>query len=365
MVTIPFRWAASTALAAALLASRTARADAAPAGDETTAGQRASAVEPRVHHAPVSVASVGEPIVVRAAIAHPELVRHATLVYRTGASGELRAVPFQRASEGPYVAIVPAADVRPPSLSYAIELERTDGTRAAAFATRDAMHAVQVIDDLDDLRERALDERLGGRRSVVSSSADFVSFGRTTADDASAGLVRDQYYRIEAGYTYRPLRTVEEFSLRGGVVRGSSPVSSDVGLNYAAPSVRLRLSDTFHLEGEFLTSVTEVGFSVGAGGALLVGDAYGSRLTLGFETIDVFGTRLYSRLDIAAHPRFAVAPIVEVTDMPHAERYGVRLLTELRWNAGDGWAVTLRGGYQARASTSGGPEAGLGLAYAF
>ena len=32
--------------------------------------------------------------------------------------------------------------------------------------------------------------------------------------------VDDQYWRVEAGYTYRPLRTIAEFSLRGGVVRG-------------------------------------------------------------------------------------------------------------------------------------------------
>jgi hypothetical protein len=365
MVTHRLLWATSAALAIRVLAPSTARADTAPASNDAPSAAHGEAAEPRVHHAPVATARLGEPIIVPAAIDHPELVRSATLVYRTGAAGELRSVPFQRASNGPYVAIVPGDDVRPPSVSYAIELERTDGTRVAAFATRASMHVVEVIDDLDELRERALVERLGGRRSLVSSSADFVSFGRTTATDASAGLVRDQYYRIEAGYTYRPLRTVEEFSLRGGIVRGSSPVSSDVGLNYAAPTVRLRLDDAWHLEGEFLTSVTEVGFSVGAGGALIVGDPYGSKLTAGFETIEVFGSRFYTRLDIAAHPRFVVAPIVEVSDMPHADRYGVRLLTEMRWDAGAGWGLTMRGGYQARASTSGGPEAGLGLSYAF
>ena len=70
-----------------------------------------------------------------------------------------------------------------------------------------------------------------------------------------------------------------------------------VGLNYGAPTVRVRLSDLAHVEGEFLTSVTEVGFSVGAGGALLIGDPYGSKLTLGFESIQVFGERFYSKLD--------------------------------------------------------------------
>ncbi len=111
--------------------------------------------------------------------------------------------------------------------------------------------------------------------------------------------------------------------------------------------------------------MTEVGFSVGTGAALLVGDPYGSKLTLGFESIQVFGTRMYSRMDIVARRDLIVAPIVEVTDMPHADRFGVRLLTEARYDAGRGFGVGLRAGYQARVATSGGPTGGLHASYAF
>ena len=68
--------------------------------------------------------------------------------------------------------------------------------------------------------------------------------------------MNDQYWRMEAGYTYRPLGTVAEFSMRGGVVRGTSLVQQDtydpskynVGLNYGAATVRFRLADAWHLE---------------------------------------------------------------------------------------------------------------------
>ena len=68
--------------------------------------------------------------------------------------------------------------------------------------------------------------------------------------------VDDNYYRLEAAYTYRPLRLITEFSLRIGLLRGHSPVpveefatrnSEDrfkVGLNYGAPTVRIRLADS-------------------------------------------------------------------------------------------------------------------------
>jgi hypothetical protein len=114
-----------------------------------------------------------------------------------------------------------------------------------------------------------------------------------------------------------------------------------------------------------LSSVTEVGFSVGTGAALLIGDPYGSKLSLGFETIQVFGTRIYSRMDIAARRGLMISPIVEVTDMPHADRFGVRLLAEARYDAGKGFGLGFLGGYQARVATSGGPTLGISGSYAF
>ena len=155
----------------------------------------------------------------------------------------------------------------------------------------------------------------GGRRSVVSASGEYVPFGRSETDEIDPitgpgeGAVDDNYYRLEAAYTYRLLRLITEFSLRIGCCaelagpgrgrRNHNPEDCfNVGLNYGAPRVRFRLADIWHLEGEFLTSVTEVGFSVGAGGALLIGDPYGSKLTLGFEIDPGLRRAFYSRLDI-------------------------------------------------------------------
>jgi hypothetical protein len=339
---------------------------------------------PRLHHAPVSVTQAHEDLLLEAEIAHPELVRRALVVYRTPKDATLREVEFRRGL-AEYVAPIPADHVQWPWVAYAIEIELLDGSRVPVFANRKNPYSVQVPEDLMDVRERALLERLGGRRSVVTASGEFVSFGSSETneiDPTTGGLRRvdDYYYRLEAAYTYRPLRLVTEFSLRIGLLRGRSPVALDledepqnpddrfkVGLNYGAPTVRIRLADIWHVEGEFLTSVTEVGFSVGAGGALLVGDPYGSKLTLGFETIQVFGTRFYSRMDIPATQRLSIAPMIELTNMPHAgdSNYGVRLLGEAAFDVGRGFGVALRGGYQARLATSGGPSGGATLSYAF
>lgn len=336
---------------------------------------------PKVHHAPLATARAHESFSVRADIEHPELVKRALLVFRTAGREGLREVELLRASSGPYVAEVPAEDVVWPSLAYAIELDLLSGKRSAAFASRSELHEVQVPEDLMDIRERALSQRLGGRRSVFAATGEVVSFGTSQAQKLNAPgteSVNDYYYRAEGSYTYRPLRVVTEFAIRIGLVRGKSPVPSrellpdqseseryDVGLNYAAPMVRFRLHDQVHLQTELLGSMTEVGFAGGGGGALLLGDPYGTKLTLGFESIGTFGNRFYSRMDVVATERVTVAPMIEITNMPSADTYGVRLLGEVALDAGGGFSLALRGGYQARLATSGGPSGGAAVSYAF
>jgi hypothetical protein len=333
---------------------------------------------PTIHHAPRSTAQINEDVQVGAVIEHADHVKRALLVYKSdSASGE---VEFQRSSDSqlPYVAVIPATAVRSPILAYAIEIETTTGERVPVFASRAQPHPVTVLDAPDDARESALLTRLGGRRSVVHTGGDFVSFGTSTGDvrlptgGVERRSVKDQYYRVEGSYTYRLLGIVSEFGIRAGVFRGTSLVPNevdrgkyDVGLNYGAPRIRLRVDDWFHIEGETLISVTEVGFAMGGGGAIILGDAYGSKLTIGGEGIEVFGARGYTRLDVVASKLLTVAPIVEVTSMPHAEHAGVRLLGETGFNLGAGFRLDLRGGYQARSFERGGPSLGGGLAYAF
>lgn len=319
---------------------------------------------PALHHAPVITAHVGSDIVIGARIERPDRLKRAVLVFHGGdTQGE---VELERSSASPlgYVATIPARAVQG-DLSYAIELETTSGETVPVFATRAEPHHVTVLDSPQDLREANLLTRLKGRRSVVETSGEYASFGKE-------GTVNDQFYRIEGNYTYRLLGTVSEFGLRVGMVRGRSlvagetdPSKYDVGLNYGAPHVRLRVVDWLHIEAELLTSVTEVGFSVGGGGSILLGDAYGTKLIFGMEGVQVFGVRGFSRLDLVVNSRLMVSPIIEITTMPHADTPGVRLLGEAAIDLGRGFALNLRGGYQARTFDQGGPTAGGGLAYAF
>lgn len=327
-----------------------------------------------VHHAPVSAADESQPLEIDATVERPDQAKRVLLVY-AGASG-VREIPFERTPDkgaDAFAAQIPAADVRAPRLAYAIEVEDASGARRDVFASRAAMHDVEVLEDEGDLRERAQLERLDQRRSELTASTEYAYFGTEVGSvGGTPTSVRDEYWRVDGSYTYRILRTVESIGIRGGVVRGSSLVPGaqtakdlDVGLNYGAPTIRFRATDWLHFDLEFLTSITEVGFSVGGGGDVVLGSPYATHVTLGVEGVQIFGVRGWARLDIPAGRRFVVAPTVEVTNMPHATDAGVRLLLDADILLGRGFSIGLRGGYMARTFADGGFGGGVQAGYAF
>ncbi len=346
-----------------------------------------------IHHTPVMAAPAREDLALHADVDHPEEVRSLDVVWTSKSGGPWRLTHLERSPGGGYVAIIPAAEVTPAGILYAIELVPVNGKRQPVFASRQDPQTIAVLEDRADTRERALLTRLHGRRSVVTMSGEYVRFGTTTAtspipcgqgqSSCSPGQLRtpsvsDQFWRVEGGYSYRPLRAVAEFGLRIGVVRGTSLVEEPkldeskfkVGLNYGEPWVRFRIFDSWHVETSALTSITEVGFSVGGGLTTMIGDVYGTHLSVGAQTIGVtsntyFGSRFFTRLDLRVREGLTVAPTIEVTDMPHADAYGVRLYGDVLIDLPHGFSLGVRTGYQARKSTSGGVAMGGTAALAF
>lgn len=336
-------------------------------------------VLPELEHTPVSTARSGQPLELVAELSHPELVKRAVLLHRGPGEASFHEVAFRRGPDH-YRAALGSESVRATGLSYAIELELPSGERIPGFASRAEPFDVQVQLSKEEADEKAALLRLNGQRSVTSLSGEWVTFGKTAADvfpaELGAAPTRvsrdDDYYRLEASYTYRPLRTVNEFGVRLGLVRGSSPQDAtltdtdlDVGLNYAAPWLRLRLDDWVYATGHLVTGVTEVDFSLGIGGQLTLGDPYGASLSAGFETIEGFGSRFFTRVNIVVSEGLLLSPIIEATDMPNAGRYGVRLLAELGFQLTPAFKLAVLGGYQARNAISGGPSLGTTASLSF
>ena len=336
-------------------------------------------VVPELSHTPVSTAQSGQSLELVADLSHPQLLKRAVLLHRGPGEANFHEVPFRRGPDH-YRAALGAESVRATGLSYAIELELPSGERIPGFASRAEPFDVQVQLSKEEADEKAALMRLNGHRSVTSLSGEWVTFGKTKAavlpaefGAAPMSVSRDDdYYRLEASYTYRPLRTVNEFGVRLGLVRGSSPQDAtlagtdlDVGLNYAAPWLRLRLSDSVYATGHLVTGVTEVDFSLGIGAQLTLGDPYGASLGVGFETIEGFGSRFFTRVNILVSEGLVLSPIIEATDMPNAGTYGVRLLAELGFQLTPQFKLAVLGGYQARNAVSGGPSLGTTASLSF
>ncbi len=372
------------ALCVAFTRALPAAADGPPPATTTSAAPVASASAPlaasapplvsaSIEHTPLIAAPRRQPLRITASLRDTDRLVAAYVIYETESSGGQRQAIFRRSSLGEgWIAEIPSDHLGGDTLAYAIEGRVADGGAQPLFASRTDPQRVQLQDARADAAEANALERLGGRRSVVASSFEYVSFGRRTAGvdlPAAQGIVvksPDRYVRAEAGYTYRVLRDVAEFGLRIGVVRGDSPGRDrEVGLNYGAPHLRVRAAPFLHFEGSIFTGITEVGFAFGVGGSVHVGEPYGTKLVLGLETIEVFGTRGYSRLDVLAPLGLTLSPMVEITDMPHATATGVRLLLEASRPVAGGLTIAARGGYQARDEATGGPTLGIGAAYAF
>jgi hypothetical protein len=335
-------------------------------------------VLPELHHAPISNARAAQPLQVLADFGHPEALARAVLLHREAGESAYHEVPFQRGAQS-YLAVIGPESVRDGGLSYAIELELPDGQRLPGFASREHPFEVQVQLDEEEAAEKAALQRVHGLRSTARVSGEWVTFGKSTrllagpAPDAApvSQSVDDHYYRLEASYAYRPLRTISEFGVRLGLVRGTSPHTNgdsgekEVGLNYAAPWVTLRMVDGVHLGGHLVTGVTEVDFSMGAGAELTFGDPYGGNLSLGFESIQGFGSRFFTKVDIVMSDRLMLSPIIEATNMPNADEYGVRLLAQLGAQLSQSFRISALGGYQARNAVSGGPSLGLASELSF
>jgi hypothetical protein len=380
------RLLAALLLAATVASPSAARAQTSPAPPPVApvAPSATAAAEPPepptlTQHTPLLAAPAETTLVLSARFHPPGKLAGAFVIYRSEHTEGLRQAAFRRGTQGDeWIAEIPGSDVVGEHLAYAIEGRGKDGSFLPLFATRDALHRVQIQRTQLDAAEAATLARLDGRRSVVSGSFEFVSFGSRTAQSpaplagtgaSSPGVATrtpDRYIRSEVGYTYRMLRNVAEIGLRIGIVRGRSPGrDEEVGLNYGSPHIRFRAAPSVHFEVSSLTSVTEVGFALGGGGSVHLGDPYGTKLVVGLESVQVFGTKGFSRLDLATSRGLVFSPIVEITDMPHATKAGVRLLFEVAAPLGQGFSLAGRVGYQARDEATGGPTLGLATSYAF
>jgi hypothetical protein len=274
-----------------------------------------------------------------------------------------------------YEARLGAAQIPPPGFTYYVVERMPDGRERPVFASKTAPHRVHVLRaaarqaELDRLSLRA------GQRSVVLASGELVDFGdRRLA--SGAALSHDRYYRLETGYTYSFLSTVEDVRLSLVRVRGEAAdyatttraptiTPTEPGIDYGRAMITLLASDVVRLRAAVLLGASQLGFEYGGGGSLVLGDPRATNLEAGFEAMTTLGATARLRLGFLATPRVPMGASVEVTNFPVGADAGVRLLYDVAYRFGAVTTLALRAGYQGRTSVSGGPAVALAYEYGF
>jgi hypothetical protein len=368
-----------TAVPAGASAQQAGVAPQASAPESTPAASAQVAPPPSfIQHVPLNQVELG-PVELVFEIRDPDragtVAVYLTRDDRPGAAARFDAYRTERG----YVVAIPTASIGEPGFSYWVVERRSDGSERALFASASAPHHVRVTLSPADESERERVQQRAGKRSNVIASAEWVDFGERRLL-AGGSEHPDHYYRLEAGYAYSFLRTVEDVQLTVVRVRGKAgavigdellrdtPQTSESvspGIDYGRAQITLFVSDGIRLRGSTLLGASQRGFEYGGGGAVVFGEPDGASFTLAGEGITTLGATGSMRLGLAVVPELPMGASLEVTSFPLGEDAGVRLLYDVGWIYATGSSVMLRAGFQGRTSITGGPSLALAIRHAF
>jgi hypothetical protein len=282
-------------------------------------------------------------------------------------------------TERGYVVAIPTASIGEPGFGYWVTERASDGSERALFASQSAPHHVRVTLSPADESERERVRERAGKRSTLVANAEWVDFGSRQLLPGGSKHP-DRYYRLEAGYAYSFLRTIEDVQLTVVRVRGEAGavIDGDVmldtpqssasvapGIDYGRAQITLFVRDGIRLRGSTLLGASQRGFEYGVGGAMVFGDPDGASFTLAGEGITTLGATGSMRLGLAVVPQLPMGASLELTSFPLGEDAGVRLLYDVGYVYAVGSSIILRAGFQGRTSITGGPSIALALRHAF
>ncbi|MDH5671792.1 MAG: hypothetical protein OEZ06_06555 [Myxococcales bacterium] len=343
--------------------TRTSGAD--PSGADPDASQEKA---PAVRHFPENECDAG-PLELRFEVDSPDTAGQVVVHYlaHDGRSGQAVA---RRSTEG-YRARIPQGAVQPPGLRYWVVRKLPDGRLEPVFASAERPHRVRVFHDPQRARTLRQEGYRGGKRSSVIARGEYVDFGSRRIS-ASSGSQRDRYYRLEAGYAYAFLTTLEDIQLTVVRVRGEAGVAgaglveeAQPGTDYGRARLSLMPLEFVRLRAAVLLGASQEGFEYGGSGELVLGNPYDLSLSLRAESLTTLGYTTALRMGFHVTPRIPMGASVEISNFPVGQDAGVRLLYDIGYVLTPGTRIVVRGGYQARTSVTGGPALGAALRYGF
>lgn len=357
----------ATAVTADLEALRAQREATTPRSP--TAG--ASAV--KLDHLGPSRAPAGRDLALVFVVDDPAALASASLHYRKVGGTTYQRTLLTREG-GLYLrGAIPAAAVASPGVEYFVEAAGPGGDSGAAYASPERPHPVEVdppplVTVFDPAPGRV-------RLTIQTSYLDFATFDHREVDGRAVDR-RDRFSLTEIDVLYRlrvPLWGVRAgFGSYGGsggradgVWTAASPAPT-VGFQYGYVETELRTPGhgvPFGIATRLVVGVGNDGLGVGGAARVRIGDADGNNLSASLSGIDQLGFVSDLRLETWPRPRLPIGVSVGVTDQPGKGDLGVRLATDLGWQARSWVRPTLRVSWQGRTAAHAGLGGGLGLVF--
>lgn len=327
----------------------------------------------RLDHSAPTRAATGRDLQLVFVVDEPGALTSAALHYRVRGDSTYQRVLLGR-EHGIYLrASIPSAAVVAPGVEYFVEVARPGGDAGAAYASPETPQPVAVdpaplVTVFDPAPGRI-------RLSLQASYLDFATFDHREVDGRAVDRT-DHVALSEIDVLYRlrgPLWGVRAGfgSYRGvggradGVWTEASPAPS-VGFQYGYVEAELRTTETRVPLGaavRLITGVGNDGFEVGAAGRIRIGDADDVNLSAGVSDIGALGFVSDLRLETWPAARLPIGISVGVTDQPGRGDLGVRLATDVGWQARRWVRPTVRVSWQGRTAAHGGLGGGLGLVF--
>ncbi len=286
------------------------------------------------------------------------------LYYRAVGAPEFRHATLDALGDGRFVARIPGAHVAPGLFEYYVVAEEGRTVRAQ-FGTPAEPYRVHVLPSSSAVTLQRELLRTNRQRAYFAARADYLQPGGTD--------MPLQRYTLSFGY--RILRALHGIEFGLGLVRGAEIVDRrNIGLNYGWGELQLQLHEWAYLDLRLFLGIGGVGFELGGGATLIVGNRYGTHASVAIDAITHVGFELVTKLETDTLRFARLATLIIFTTLPGegsaAPTDGggltaIELCGEIGVPLGSHLLVTARAGWGARTPTQGGPVLGLRAAYGF
>lgn len=340
--------------------------------------------------APPPRAIPNRPLELSFLVARPGAIAEAWLYVRAPGAPGFRRLPLTPDGDAYLRATIDAADLLPGALAWYVEA-RGPGVDTEATPVVGSADAPRVLAVDADVTEAPI----ASGRSHIDAHVDYVDF------DGRLDNGFDQYYQAELDFTYRFITPVYAVRLGFGTLSGMGgpkdviDASPDLCLDeagtyrcrkvtfsYVYSEVEFRLRPNVALllrpQAGLLTTdemastttdrcktsdVAGCDFTTGFGGRARVrfGSETGTNLVIGAGFTRGVGTLLEAAYHWLPHPVVPVQLMVQVTDMPVPEDFGVRLIGDVGWRKLSWFYPSLRLSYQARDIDHAGVSGGFAM----